>query len=78
MSSAGTCCARGCLPLEGLSRRVGEDKPVGLDPFLTQTELAIKRRLKGLFNYEQAKNTPNVFWRGCRLLPIGKSSSSEV
>ena len=45
---------------------------VGVDPFLTQTELAAKRKLKGLFDSERAKGTPKVFWRGCRLFANGQ------
>ena len=55
-----------------LSRRASQGKPVGLDPFLTQTELSIKRKLKGLFDAERAKGTSKVFWRGCRLFANGQ------
>ena len=50
----------------------GGAKTVGLDPFLSQSELAIKRKLKGLFDSERAKGTPKVFWRGCKLFANGQ------
>lgn len=53
-------------------RKQGGTKPVGLDPFLTQAELAIKRKLKGLFDAERAKGTPKVFWRRCKLFANGQ------
>ena len=61
-----------------LSRRAGGDKPIGLDPFLTQTGLAIKRiaKLKGLFDAERAKGTPKVFFRGCKLFANGQELKS--
>ena len=55
-----------------ISRKKEGDRPVGLDPFLTQAELAIKRKLKGVFDSERAKGTPKVFWRGCRLFANGQ------
>ena len=35
----------------------GGDKTVGLETFLSQSGLAIKRKLKGLFDSERAKGT---------------------
>ena len=55
-----------------LSRKGGGERPVGLDLFNTQTELAAKRKLKGLFDSERAKGTPKVFWRGCKLFANGQ------
>ena len=46
-------------------------RTVGLDPFLTGEELVIKCKLKGLFDSERAKGTPEVFWKGCRLFANG-------
>ena len=55
-----------------LSKKKAGERPVGIDPFLTAKELAIKGRLKGLFDSERAKGTPKVFWRGCRLFANGQ------
>ena len=55
-----------------ISKKKAGERPVGIDPFLTAKELAIKGRLKGLFDSERAKGTPKVFWRGCRLFANGQ------
>ena len=40
---------------------------VGLDPFLSKEEVAVKLKLKSRFEAERAKGTPKVYFRGCHL-----------
>ena len=47
-------------------------KPVGLDPFLSQEEVALKLRLKSRCDAERAKGTPKVYFRGCHLYVNGR------
>ena len=47
-------------------------QPIGLDPFLSKEEVAVKLRLKGRFDSERAKGTPKVFFRGCHLFVNGR------
>ena len=46
--------------------------PVGLDPFLSKEEVALKLRLKSRLDAEQAKGTPKVYFRGCHLFVSGR------
>ena len=47
-------------------------QPVGLDPFLSKEEVALKLRLKSRFDAERAKGTPKVYFRGCHLFVSGR------
>ena len=46
-------------------------QPVGLDPFLSKEEVAIKMRLKSKFEAERAKGA-KVYFRGCHLFVNGR------